>query len=119
MFIGRTIEKYWDSALAVTAAICAALWLKSDIINSVTTEMIAFFTIQAAVILPAMIFTAGLLRGQGLTLAEVDRYQAALRRQMYFWVTLLFLDLLAVALLIIGKAAQWHWKVAAFGHTAD
>jgi hypothetical protein len=85
----------------------------------VSTEIIAFFTIQAAVILPAMIFTAGLLRGQGLTLVEVDRFQGALRRQMHFWVTLLFLDLLAVTLIIVGKAASWRWKVSIEGHSAD
>ena len=66
-----------------------------------------------------MIFTAGLLRGDGLTLAEIERYQAALRRQMEFWITLLFLDLLAVAILIIGKAAGWKWKVAALGHSTE
>ncbi|MCK1565609.1 hypothetical protein IVB08_16840 [Bradyrhizobium sp. 173] len=115
----QALRRYWDSALAVAAAVCAALWVTPAVINLVSTEIIAFFTIQAAVILPAMIFTAGLLRGQGLTLAEVDRYQGALRRQMHFWVTLLFLDLLAVTLIIVGKAANWRWKVSIEGHSAD
>ena len=115
----QALRRYWDLALAVAAAVCGALWLTPTVINSVSTEVIAFFTIQVAVILPAMIFTAGLLRGQGLTLAEVDRYQGALRRQMHFWVTLLFLDLLAVTLIIVGKAANWRWKVSIEGHSAD
>ncbi|MBC7584163.1 MAG: hypothetical protein H7316_10485 [Tardiphaga sp.] len=88
-------------------------------ITSITTEAIAFFTIQSAAILPAMIFTAGLLRGQGLSLVEVGRYQAALKKQMEFWVTLLFLDLAAVMLLIIGKAADWKWKVSFEGYGAN
>jgi hypothetical protein len=115
----QALRRYWDSALAIAAAVCGALWLTPAVINSVSTEIIAFFTIQAAVILPAMIFTAGLLRGQGLTLAEIDRYQGALRRQMQFWVTLLFLDLLAVTLIIVGKAASWRWKISIEAHTAD
>src|SRR5258708_16611685 len=115
----QALRKYWDSALAVAAAVCGALWLTPAVINSVTTEIIAFFTIQAAVILPAMIFTAGLLRGQGLTLTEVDRYHSALRKQMSFWVTLLFFDLLAVTLLIVGKAAEWRWQVSVSGHGSN
>src|SRR5687768_13544460 len=107
----RLVARYWDSMLALTAAVCGAIWLTPVVINSVTTEIIAFFTIQSAVILPAMIFTAGLLKGQGLTLAEAERFQGALRHQMYFWVTLLILDLVAVTLLIVGKAANWRWDI--------
>jgi hypothetical protein len=113
------VTRYWDSALSVVAGVCGAIWLTPAVISSVTTEVIAFFTIQAAVILPAMIFTAGLLRGQGLTLTEVDRYHSALRRQMSFWVTLLFFDLLAVTFLIVGKAAEWRWKVSVSGYGSN
>ena len=117
--IRRAVLKVWDFALAVLAAVAGGVWLTSTAIETITTELIAFFTIQAAIILPAMIFTAGLLRGDGLTLIEIERYQAALRRQMQFWITLLFLDLLAVAILIIGKAAGWKWKVTVLGYSAE
>jgi hypothetical protein len=30
---------------------------------------------------------------------------------MQFWITLLFLDFLAVAIVIVGKAADWKWKI--------
>lgn len=105
--------------LALLAAIAGARFLTHDVIISVTTEVIAFFTIQAAVIFPAMMFTAGLLRGDGLTVAEVEKYRAALRRQMHFWVTLLCLDLTAVFFLILGKAADWKWKVSVSGHSGN
>jgi hypothetical protein len=101
------------------AAVAGARLLTQGVITSVTTEVIAFFTIQAAVIFPAMMFTAGLLRGDGLTVAEVEQYRAALRRQMHFWVILLCLDLAAVFLLIVGKAADWKWKISISGHSAD
>lgn len=109
--INRLISKAWDIAIAFAAAVAAGLWLAPTVIESITTELIAFFTIQSAVILPAMIFTAGLLKGEGLNLIEVKRFQAALRRQMHFWVTLLGLDLVAVTILIIGKASSWTWKI--------
>jgi hypothetical protein len=119
MIVVRKIVQYWDTVLAAIAATAAALWLPTSVIKEITTELIAFFTIQSAVILPAMIFTAGLLRGEGLTIVEIDRYQHALRRQMSFWVTLLFLDLVAVVFLVLGKAANWTWKITIHGHSGN
>lgn len=117
--IKKLFFRTWDSTAAVIAAVMAALWLKPTVIESITTELIAFFAIQSAIILPAMIFTAGLLRGDGLTAAEVNRLQNALRQQMYFWVTLLGLDVVAVITLIIGKAANWNWKVTVLHWSSD
>jgi hypothetical protein len=121
MTLKRMVAMSWDVVVAVAAAITAALWLPPITLKELTTELIAFFTIQSAIILPAMIFTAGVLRGDGLTLSEVDRYHSALRRQMHFWTTLLFLDLLAAGVVIIGKAADWRWKVTVWhwSHGSD
>ena len=119
MNIKAVIARSWDAVAAITAAVAAGLWLPSSVIANITTELIAFFTIQSAVILPAMIFTAGLLRGDGLTIAEIDRYQSALRRQMEFWTTLLFFDLFATAVVVVGKAASWKWKISVFGWSED
>lgn len=115
----RVIAKSWDVVLAAAAAVAAGRWLPPSVIKDITTELIAFFAIQSAAVLPAMIFTAGLLRGDGLTLAEIDRYQKALRRQMYFWATLLFLDLSATGIVIVGKAADWKWKITTAHWTED
>jgi hypothetical protein len=119
MTLRRALARSWDSVLAVAAAVAAAFWLSPATLKEITTELIAFFTIQSAVILPAMIFTAGLLRGDGLTVQEIERYQLALRRQMHFWITLLFLDFLAVAIVIVGKAADWKWKISVHGWSSD
>jgi hypothetical protein len=119
MTLKRMVAMSWDVVVAVAAAITAALWLPPITLKELTTELIAFFTIQSAIILPAMIFTAGVLRGDGLTLSEVDRYHSALRRQMHFWTTLLFLDLLAAGVVIIGKAADWRWKVTVWHWSHD
>jgi hypothetical protein len=103
----KKIAKIWDFLLALTVGAAAALWLDPTALKEVATEIIAFFGFQSAVILPAMIFTASVLRAEGLSLSEVQRYQAALRRQMHFWVSLLVLDFLAVCVLIVGKASEW------------
>ena len=115
----RKIFRYSDSVLALIAGVSSAAWLPAATVKDITPELMAFFTIQSAVILPAMIFSAGLLRGDGLTLREVDLYQGALRRQMRFWVVLLFLDLIAAAILVLGKAANWTWKITIHGHVGQ
>ena len=101
------IKSKWDVLFAVVAAAFAAISLPSDAVCSVSTELIAFFGIQSAIILPAMIFTAGILKPNGLELNDARRYHKALKQQMLFWVTLLVLDFIAVAFLIIGKGFEW------------
>jgi hypothetical protein len=101
----------------VFAAVMAACYLDVEIIKKITSELISFYTIQAAIILPAMIFTAGILRADALTEAEAVQYQTALKLQMTFWVTLLTCDFVAVIMLIFGKALDWHIQFVLMGHT--
>lgn len=103
----RWVLKKWDFLLAAAIAAIGAYFLPSDAVKDVTTELIAFFSIQSAVILPAMIFTAGILKPDGLELGEAKRYHKALKAQMLFWVALLGLDFVAVVALIAGKALVW------------
>lgn len=107
------IRRAWDLLIAGAAAAAAGLWLPGSIAKEITAELITFFGIQSAVILPAMIFTAGILRPGGLSLPEAKRYRAALRQQMTFWAVLLALDFLTVCLLIIGKASTWSLSIPA------
>lgn len=93
--------------IAVVGTAAAVYWLDWSILKDITGELITFFGIQAAVVLPAMLFTAGLLKAEGVSLEEARRYRRALRGQMTFWVTLLSLDVASVVLLIVGKAADW------------
>lgn len=99
--------RFWDLAVAGAISACAGIWLPDVALTNVTAELITFFGIQSAVVLPAMIFTAGVLRPDGLTLPEARAYQEALKRQMLFWIVLLALDFLTVAALIFGKATGW------------
>lgn len=101
----------WDLLPAFGAAFLAALFLDPLIFKNITAELITFFGIQSAIILPAMMFTAGILRPEGLTLSDVDRYHSALRQQMIFWVVLLALDFIAVLLLIVGQSIEWVFLI--------
>lgn len=105
------LRRKWDLVGAVAVAAAGAYLLPHDAVKDVTTELIAFFSIQSAVILPAMIFTAGILKPDGLELEEAQRYHKALKNQMLFWVVLLSLDFIAVVSLIAGKALGWELEV--------
>ncbi|GAB0119061.1 hypothetical protein [Acidisoma sp. 7E03] len=102
----RFLQK-WDFFSAALLAAAGAYFLPHNAMKDITTELIAFFSIQSAVILPAMIFTAGILKPDGLELEDATRYHKALKAQMLFWVALLSLDFVAVVALIAGKALNW------------
>mgnify|MGYP001397569796 CR=1 FL=1 len=107
----RWVLKKWDFFSAAILAVVGAYFLPHDAVKDITTELIAFFSIQSAVILPAMIFTAGILKPDGLELEDAKRYHKALKSQMLFWVALLGLDFVAVVALIAGKALGWSLAV--------
>jgi len=108
----RWILQKWDFFTAAILAAVGAYCLPHDAVKDITTELIAFFSIQSAVILPAMIFTAGILKPDGLELEDAVRYHRALKSQMLFWVALLGLDFVAVVALIAGKALAWALSAA-------
>lgn len=103
----RQAIKKWDFFAAILLAALGARYLPHTAVKEITTELIAFFSIQSAVILPAMIFTAGILKPDGLEIEDAKRYHKALKAQMLFWVALLGFDFVAVVALIVGKALTW------------
>jgi hypothetical protein len=103
----RWFLQKWDFFSAALLAVVGAYFLPHNAMKDITTELIAFFSIQSAVILPAMIFTAGILKPDGLELEDATRYHKALKAQMLFWVALLSLDFVSVVALIVGKALNW------------
>lgn len=104
----RWLMQKWDFFSAAVLAVVGAYFLPNAAVKDITTELLAFFSIQSAVILPAMIFTAGILKPDGLELEDAERYHKALKSQMLFWVVLLGLDFVAVVALISGKALDWN-----------
>jgi|TARA_R110002072_G_scaffold156524_1_gene306978 signal transduction histidine kinase len=107
----RWLLRKWDFFTAALLAAMGTYFLPHNAVKDITTELLAFFSIQSAVILPAMIFTAGILKPDGLELSDAKRYHKALKAQMLFWVMLLGLDFIAVMILIAGKALHWTLTV--------
>lgn len=107
------IRRTWDVAVAAAAGVLAATFVTPATWDKVTAEVVAFLAIQAAAVLPAMIFTAGVLRPDGLSPADVERFQLALRAQMRFWISLFALEFAATFAWIAAKAAQWTLTVPA------
>jgi len=70
---------------------------------SVTQEAIAFLSLLMAGLLPAMILTATILRGDSLSARRVDEYGAALRLQLRFWAGLFVTATVATAGVIVSK----------------
>lgn len=101
------LSKTWDFWVALVASVAFGIWASPSIWSNISTELIAFFGIQAAAVLPVMIFAAGLLRPDGVTLEEARQYRKALKMQMRFWITILALDFISVILIISGKAVGW------------
>lgn len=103
------VKRRWDLFVAATAALCAGLWVPSAGLKEVSAELITFFGIQSAVLFPAMLLTATILKPDGLSMFDLKRYRTALRLQMTFWSVLLALDFTAVALVIVGRAKLWKF----------
>jgi hypothetical protein len=101
----------WDFVFAVVISSAAGYSVTKEVMQLISGDLITFFGIQAAVVLPAMIFTAGILRPEGLSMAEAKQYGEALQEQMEFWIVLLAFDFLTVALLIVGKGTSWMSSV--------
>lgn len=68
-----------------TAGAAIACWLPRNGVVAATQEMIAFLALLMAGLLPAMILTATILKGSGLSVKRIDEYGGALRAQMRFW----------------------------------
>lgn len=103
------VRRRWDLFVAAAAALCAGLWVSSAGLKEVSAELITFFGIQSAVLFPAMLLTATILKPDGLSMYDLKQYKAALRLQMTFWSVLLALDFTSVALVIVGRAKLWKF----------
>jgi hypothetical protein len=102
------LSKSWDFILALALSAVAAFCLDPHLLDKVSSEIVAFFAIQAAAIFPAMIFAAGILRPDGLRPRDIKNLGKALRSQLGFWSVLLILDFAAALLVVMGKAFNWY-----------
>ena len=97
----------------------AAVLLPRHGVLSVTQEVIAFLSLLMAGLLPAMILTATILRGDSLSAKRVDEYGAALRLQLRFWSRLFVAATVATAGVIASKIysdLDAQFAIAVKGH---
>ncbi len=71
--------------LAVGLGAISAYCLPTSGLLAATQEIIAFLALLMAGLLPAMILTATILRGGGLSAKRVEEYGRALQLQLRFW----------------------------------
>lgn len=107
----RLVSRRWDIAVSLISAGICAFFVTGTKLKDVSSELITFFGIQSAVLFPAMLLTATILKPDGLTAFDLQRYRKALSSQMVFWSVLLTLDFISVALAIFGKALSWHFTL--------
>ena len=90
-------------ALAAVIGGVIAVELPRHGMMSATQEIIAFLTLLMAGLLPAMILTATILRGDSLSAKRVEEYGEALRLQLGFWSRLFVAATVATAGVIAAK----------------
>lgn len=107
----QRILEWWKLISALIFAGVGSYFLPSNAIEVVTREIISFYAIQSAAIMPAMIFSAGILNSNGILLSEVESFRNSLKKFMIFCVSLLVLNYLAIASIIIGKSLKWELTI--------
>lgn len=85
-------------------AFVATVFLPPQVILAVSGEVVAFVSLLMAGLLPAMVLTATVLRGDRFSATRVRNLGVALKAQLYFWAQLFLLAVLAVATLTSAKA---------------
>lgn len=88
-------------------------------ILAATQEMIAFLALLMAGLLPAMMLTATILKGDGISAVRVEQYGAALFSQMRFWAVLFLLAGVSTAGIVGAKVlfapeAAFHYAAWRF-----
>lgn len=88
-------------AFLVGALVAAAI--PSSVAISTSGEVVSFVSLLMAGLLPAMILTATVLRGDRFAASRVRNYGVALRKQLAFWALLFAMALLAVFAMTAAK----------------
>lgn len=73
---------------ALVVGCVVALYLPRVGVLAATQELIAFLSLLMAGLLPAMVVTATVLRGDGFSAKRLDAYGGGLEKQLRFWAVL-------------------------------
>ena len=99
--------KYWRFALSAFGALVLVFSLPKSAPGTASQELLAFFGLLMAGVLPTMVLAASSLRSGALSRRRIQRYYDALVVQMRVWAGLFMLSLFASLVVIIGKLVGW------------
>jgi len=88
---------------AFLVAFCAGSVAPPAATLNASAEIVAFVSLLMAGLLPAMILTATVLRGDSFSSSRVREYGAALRVQLGFWAALFLASIVSVSFLSAAK----------------
>lgn len=89
--------------LAGALGAAAFVLLPQEGVLAATQELIAFLALLMAGLLPAMMLTATILRGDGISAVRVEQYGRAMEAQMRFWGVLFLLAGMSTAGIVGAK----------------
>jgi hypothetical protein len=102
-------------ALAAISLV-AAVFVRADALSDVAGDLIVFLGILAAVIVPAMILTATVLRGNTLSVRRVRVLTRALNDQLSYNFAFIFIIVATCLWILIAEMAHWHLSIALSNH---
>jgi hypothetical protein len=105
--------KYWRIAVAAFGALVLVWGLPKSALGTASQELLAFFGLLMAGVLPTMVLAASSLRSGALSRKRIQSYYNALVVQMRVWAGLFILSLLASLAVIIGKIVGWTLPLTA------
>lgn len=105
------LRRNWTFILAIIFGSATTYLASPDLWNSVSTQVIIFFSIQAGAILPAMTASIGFLKKDNFDLPMFERYYAAVEQLMTFLKWLFVLDILGVILIVFGGIVKWDLTI--------
>jgi hypothetical protein len=101
------VRKYWRVLVSVTVALLLPFALPKVAMANASQELLAFFGLIMAGVLPAMVLAASSLRAGSLSSKRIQSLFEALVVQMRVWAGLFLIALVASLLVLLGKFTQW------------
>jgi hypothetical protein len=93
-----------------------AVFVRADALSDVAGDRIVFLGILAAVIVPAMILTATVLRGNTLSVRRVRLLTRALNDQLSYSFAFIFIIVFACLWILIAEMAHWQLSIKLSNH---
>lgn len=108
-----------STAIAFVIGAFLAAWIPASVAISASSEVVSFVSLLMAGLLPAMILTATVLRGERFAASRVRNYGEALRKQLAFWALMFSMALLAVFAMTVAKTLSKvpDWNADFLGHS--